>query len=311
MKQKPILKVSHLGVSFSQYTKGFRRQDLKVITDLEIELYPGKILAVVGSSGSGKSLLAHAILDILPKNATTEGEIIYKDSVLTKKDQEALRGKEIVLIPQSVNYLDPLQTVGKQVKISVKDKKNKDTVVTKLFQKYKLKKEVEDYYPFQLSGGMARKVLLTTALVSNAKIIIADEPTPGLDEDALNEVLRDFRELADAGCAILMITHDIQAALKIADDIAIFYAGTTLEIARTSDFDGDGKLLRHPYTKALNQALPSKSFVPLGGTQPQLGELSTGCLFCERCMEKSQACEEITPEFREIRSGKVRCIHAT
>ncbi|MDW8802169.1 ABC transporter ATP-binding protein [Clostridium sp. A1-XYC3] len=311
MEQKPILEVKDLGVSFSQYTKGLRRRDLKVITNLDIELYEGKILAVVGSSGSGKSLLAHAILDILPDNAVTEGEITYKGNVLTKKDKEKLRGKEIVLIPQSVNYLDPLQQVKKQVAISIADDKKKENIVTSLFSKYGLGKKVESYYPFQLSGGMARKILLSTALVSDAKVIIADEPTPGLDEEALKEVLKDFRELADNGCAILMITHDIQAALKIADNIAIFYAGTTLEVANVSDFDGDGEKLRHPYTKALNRALPNKEFIPLEGTQPMPNELPKGCLFYDRCWQKNARCMEERPEFRKIRGGKVRCIYAT
>ena len=138
MKKKPILKVKDLGVSFSQYTKGLRRRDLKVITNLDVELYEGEILAVVGSSGSGKSLLAHAILGILPDNSTTEGSITYKNKELTQKDKEKLRGDEIVLIPQSVNYLDPLMQVSKQVKISIKDKINADKIQRKIFNKYGL-----------------------------------------------------------------------------------------------------------------------------------------------------------------------------
>lgn len=311
MEHKAILKVTDLGVSFSQYTKGLRRQNVKAITNLDIELYEGKILAVVGSSGSGKSLLAHAILDILPDNAVTEGNITYKGNTLTKKDQEQLRGKEIVLIPQSVNYLDPLLQVGKQVGISVTDKKKKDNIVSNLFHKYGLGKKVERYYPFQLSGGMARKVLLSTALASDAKVIIADEPTPGLDEESLNEVLKDFREFADKGCAILMITHDIQAALKIADNIAILYAGSTIEVAKVSDFDRDGERLRHPYTKALNRALPEKEFLPLEGIQPLPNELPDGCSFSDRCKHKTSRCMIEKPEYKEIRGGKVRCFYAT
>ena len=94
MKKEPILSVKDLGISFSQYTKGLRRRELEVITNLDIDLYEGEILAVVGSSGSGKSLLAHAILGILPDNATTEGNIIYKGKTLTLKDKEKLRGRE-------------------------------------------------------------------------------------------------------------------------------------------------------------------------------------------------------------------------
>lgn len=314
MSKEPILKVKDLGISFSQYTNGLVRGDLNVIRNLDIELYEGEILAVVGSSGSGKSLLAHAILGILPDNACTQGDIIYKGEILDEKRKEKLRGDEIVLIPQSVNYLDPLKKVGKQIKISIKDKdkKTQDEIVDNLFKKYNLDKKVKSYYPFQLSGGMARKVLLSTALASDSKVIIADEPTPGLDEESLNEVLKDFRDIADSGRAILMITHDIMAALKIADKVAIFYAGSTLEIANTSDFKQKEVELRHPYTKALYKALPNHDFVPIDDkTQPLPNELPKGCVFSDRCPLKDKNCENQVPKIREIRNGKVRCIHAT
>lgn len=314
MSKEPILKVKDLGISFSQYTNGLVRRDLNVIRNLDIELYEGEILAVVGSSGSGKSLLAHAILGILPDNACTQGDIIYKGEILDEKRKEKLRGDEIVLIPQSVNYLDPLKKVGKQIKISIKDKdkKTQDEIVDNLFKKYNLDKKVKNYYTFQLSGGMARKVLLSTALASDSKVIIADEPTPGLDEESLNEVLKDFRDIADSGRAILMITHDIMAALKIADKVAIFYAGSTLEIANTSDFKQKEVELRHPYTKALYKALPNHDFVPIDDkTQPLPNELPKGCVFSDRCPLKDKNCENQVPKIREIRNGKVRCIHAT
>lgn len=314
MSKEPILKVKDLGISFSQYTNGLVRRDLNVIRNLDIELYEGEILAVVGSSGSGKSLLAHAILGILPDNACTQGDIIYKGEILDEKRKEKLRGDEIVLIPQSVNYLDPLKKVGKQIKISIKDKdkKTQDEIVDNLFKKYNLDKKVKNYYPFQLSGGMARKVLLSTALASDSKVIIADEPTPGLDEESLNEVLKDFRDIADSGRAILMITHDIMAALKIADKVAIFYSGSTLEIANTSDFKQKEVELRHPYTKALYKALPNHDFVPIDDkTQPLPNELPKGCVFSDRCPLKDKNCENQVPKIREIRNGKVRCIYAT
>lgn len=311
MKREPILKVNNLGISFSQYTKGLRRNDLKVITDLDIELYEGEILAVVGSSGSGKSLLASAIFGILPVNAVLEGEMFYKDQPLRQEEKEKIRGTEIALIPQSVNFLDPLQQIGKQIAISVTSRQDRKKVIESLFRKYDLELEVMRYYPFQLSGGMARKVLLATALASDAKIIIADEPTPGLDEASLNEVLKDFRELADGGRAILMITHDIEAALKIADRVAIFYAGTTLEVSNVQDFDDVGELLRHPYTKALNRARPNIEFSPIDGTQPYPDKLPDGCLFSDRCKMKTVECEREIPGFRDVRGGKVRCCHAT
>ena len=309
--KEPILTVENLGVSFSQYTKGLRKRNLKVITDLDIKLYEGEILAVVGSSGSGKSLLAHAILGILPNNATTEGTMIYKEEELTEKRKEKLRGKEIVLIPQSVNYLDPLMKVANQVKISIEDKDKADKIQNNIFKKYGLNEKVNKLYPFQLSGGMARKVLLSTALVSNTKVIIADEPTPGLDEASLNEALGHFREIADSGCAVLMITHDIDAALKVADKIAVFYAGTTLEVANVEDFKDGGKNLRHPYSKALFKALPQNEFEPIKGSQPLPTELPKGCLFYDRCEKSSDNCKSIRPNAKEVNGGMVRCLHAT
>ena len=311
MNKEPILSVRNLEISFSQYTKGLKRIDSKAINNLDIDLYKGEILAVVGSSGSGKSLLAHSILGILPTNAVTKGDIIYKNEILDENRKEKLRGKEIVFIPQSVNYLDPLMKVGKQVEISIKDKKKSNSIVKNVFKKYNLEEKVDKYYPFQLSGGMARKVLLSSALVSDCEVIIADEPTPGLDEKSLNEVLKDFRDLADNDCALLIITHDISAALKIADRVAIFYGGTTLEIAKAEDFKNDGENLRHPYTKALFNALPNNTFTPIKGSQPLASELPVGCLFYDRCEKRTPDCENIKPEMKELRDGKVRCLYAT
>ena len=111
--------------------------------------------------------------------------------------------------------------VSKQVKISIKNKEKANKLQRNIFNKYKLDENVDNFYPFELSGGMARKVLLSTALVSNCKVIIADEPTPGLDEISLNEALQDFRNIADSGCAILMITHDIAEAISMADRVIV------------------------------------------------------------------------------------------
>ncbi|MGF7144711.1 peptide/nickel transport system ATP-binding protein [Anaerotaenia torta] len=319
MEKKPILKVEGLGVSFSQYTRGLRRSEMRAITNLDIDLYEGEILAVVGSSGSGKSLLAHAILGILPENAVAEGRIYYRDRLLTEKDRKHLRGREIVLIPQSVNYLDPLMKVKKQIGISLRDAEllqkgsshHKEGLIRSILNRYGLGDEVEEYYPHQLSGGMARKVLLSTALASDSRVVIADEPTPGLDARALDEALKDFRELADSNKAVLMITHDINAALRIADRISIFYAGSTLETAGAGDFEGNGESLRHPYTRALLHALPDREFRAVEGSQPLPGEVPSGCSFYERCGRRREHCRKAVPEWRELRGGKVRCHDAT
>lgn len=166
-------------------------------------------------------------------------------------------------------------------------------------------------YPFQLSGGMARRTLLATAAVADAKVIIADEPTPGLDEVVIQEALQNFRAFADENRAVMLITHDINAALTIADKIAVFYAGTVVEIAPVADFTGDGERLLHPYTKALWRALPQNAFTPIPGSQPMLNALPSGCLFAPRCPLVTDACTAERPAMREVNGGRVRCIHAT
>ena len=119
-----ILEIQDLSISFRQYEKGIRQVDLPVISRLNVTVHEGEIVAVVGSSGSGKSLLAHAILGLLPSNAMCSGEFFFLQEPLTPERMEKLRGKEIALVPQSVTYLDPLMKVGEQVRRGQKDKES-------------------------------------------------------------------------------------------------------------------------------------------------------------------------------------------
>lgn len=308
MKKEPILSVKDLSVSFQMYDHGLEKYDLKVISNLTLDVRPGEIVAIAGSSGSGKSLLAHAVMGLLPENASISGEISYKGKVLSQKDKETLRGKEMALVPQSVSYLDPLMKVGTQVRGT---KVNKEIIKAQreIFHRFHLDEKTEQLYPFQLSGGMARRVLVSTAVLSGADVIIADEPTPGLDLEMALEALKIFRELADEGKAVILITHDIDLAFHIADRIAVFYAGTTVEVADAKDFVEGVDALRHPYSKALWKALPQNGFEPIPGFQPYAKYLPKGCLFAPRCPHKTKECEENIP-MREVRGGYVRCIHA-
>lgn len=306
MQKEPILEVKDLCVSFSMYQRGLRKTSLEVVHKLSITVNKGEILAVVGSSGSGKSLLAHAVMGILPDNAKVSGEMYYKGEPLTERRQKQLRGKEIAFIPQSVEYLDPLMRVDKQV-IGVNGTKEKQKSV---FSRYQLEEKAERMYPFQLSGGMARRVLISTAVMHEPELIVADEPTPGLNLEMAMETLNNFKELAEQGCGVLLITHDIDMAFHVADKIAVFYAGTTVEVAPVKDFIDGKEALRHPYSKAFLDALPQNEFKPLEGFQPYAGNLPSGCLFSERCPMRSDVCAgEI--QMRTLRNGEVRCVHAT
>lgn len=309
MNQEPVLMVKDLSVSFHMYDTGLEQYDLKVISNLSIDVRKGEIVAIAGSSGSGKSLLAHAVMGLLPENAALTGEMYYKGKALTEEAKKRLRGTEMALVPQSIAYLDPSMRIASQV-LGEKPDRQKREKQKEVFSRFRLEEKVEKLFPFQLSGGMARRVLVSTAVISGADLIIADEPTPGMDLEMAKEALACFRELADEGKAVILITHDIDLAFHVADRVAVFYAGTTVETAPSRDFIEGPSALRHPYSKALWRALPQNGFEPIPGFQPYAKALPKGCLFAPRCPHKTDACEKNIP-MRELRGGTVRCIHAT
>lgn len=303
-----ILEVENLSISFTQYVKGIQQKNLPVIRNLSVSIAAGQIVAVVGSSGSGKSLLAHGILGILPYNSHMEGDIRYCGQPLTEKRLQQARGSEIVLVPQGAGYLDPLMKVGNQICKGKKTQgilENMRTVLTR----YGLGKETENLYPFELSGGMARRILISTAVMESPKLVIADEPTPGLDAVSAKRILGHFREIADEGAGVLFITHDLETALSIADRVVVFYAGENLENAAASDFKCR-EHLRHPYTKALWDAMPQHDFKPIPGAQPYPGDIPAGCLFSPRCPVCRPECEltEKIP-YKILDGGGVRCLY--
>ncbi len=311
MKQKDetLLEIHDLSVSFRMYDHGLSQTDLEVISNLHLSVHPGEILAVAGSSGSGKSLLASAILGILPPNATVRGHLHYKGQELNAQRQKQLRGTEIALVPQSVSFLDPLMKAGKQAEGHHRPRT--PAPIKSLFRRLELPEETERLYPFQLSGGMARRVLVSTALLTDARLVIADEPTPGMSLEQAMEALGMFREMAREGKAVILITHDIDLAFEFADRVAVFYAGTTVETAPASDFRSGPDRLRHPYSKALWNALPQNGFQPIEGFQPYAGDLPKGCLFAPRCPYRTEKCIISIPPVREVRGGEVRCYYGS
>jgi peptide/nickel transport system ATP-binding protein len=309
-----MLTLTDIALSFTRYETGLIRKEFSVLNGLNLRVEKGELAAVVGASGSGKSALAHAILGILPANSRICGEILFKNSPLTPERRQTVRGREIALIPQSVAFLDPLQRIGAQVRraavLSGVDKKSAAQRQKSAFERYKLPESVARLFPFQLSGGMARRVLVATATVGRADLLIADEPTPGLHPQVAKESLLHLRELADSGKGVLLISHELEAALDVADKIAVFYAGTIVEEALCADFADGGKNLRHPFTRALWHALPKNAFQYAPGSQPTPGLPIKGCPFASRCPEVSELCEHQAPAHRSLRGGFVRCHHA-
>jgi peptide/nickel transport system ATP-binding protein len=307
-----MISVQDLSITFTMYEQGLAQKRLVVITELDLTVEAGEVVAVVGASGSGKSLLAHAVLGILPANAEVNGTMTFRGETLTPVRAAALRGKVIALIPQSIGYLDPLMQVGNQVDRAARrsglSKCAAGAAVDRVFDRYDLKSRTKRLYPFQVSGSMARRVLVSTAAVGQAQLVIADEPTPGLHPDVVAETLGHLKELAQDGKAVVLITHDIQAALQVADRVAVFYAGTTVEIVPAEAFHLG--TLRHPYTQALWRSLPQNDFIPVPGYQPSPDALPEGCLFSDRCSFVTSECRAERPPLQMIQNSLVRCIHA-
>lgn len=252
-----LLQVEDLSIGFAMYDQsegllGSTQTTHNVIDRLSISVHAGEILAIVGASGSGKTLLADALMGLYATNAFVEGTIYYDGELQNAESLAKLRGSEIAFVPQSVKSLDPLMKVGKQIGGSAKRRRQ-------LFERYGLDQGVESLYPFELSGGMARRVLLCTALMNDPRLIIADEPTPGLDLELAVKAMDDFRAFANEGKGVLLITHDIELALRVADRVAVFKDGTVVEETAVANF-ASPDLLAHPFSKMLWHALPEHDF---------------------------------------------------
>ncbi len=263
-----LLQVEHLSVSFRMYDPespsyfGAQRIETPVIRDMSISVHAGEIIAVVGASGSGKTLLADSIMGLFERNAQVMGRVWFDGELVAPDELPRLRGNGVSFVPQSVTYLDPLMRVGRQVRgraSSRDDRRRREARQRELFARYGLADDVARMYPHELSGGMARRVLLCCALMDDPRVIIADEPTPGLDMEMAVRALDDFRAFADAGGGVMLITHDIELALRVADRVAVFRDGTVVEETAVESFKSP-ELLRHPFSRELWHALPGKDF---------------------------------------------------
>lgn len=263
MDRTEIFVAEDFSVSFLQYGSFFQKKESFAVRHLNLRICSGEMTAVAGASGSGKSLLAHGILGVLPYNAKTEGKLYYRGEILSAERQKSLRGREIVLVPQNVSYLDPLMKVGDQICNGDRSREAAENMEAVL-ARYGLSREVAELYPFQLSGGMARRVLIAAAAMKKPRLVVADEPTPGLHREAALRVLGHFREMAEQGAAVLLITHDLELAVQTADKVAVLYGGEVVENAPALDFASPDRL-RHPYSRALVAAMPKNWDKPFPG----------------------------------------------
>jgi peptide/nickel transport system ATP-binding protein len=258
----PLLEVRGLEVDFLQYERGLRRRTVPALAGMDLTAEAGEVVALVGASGAGKSLLAHAVLGLLPPNAVERGTVAVDGEPLTPDQRRRLAGHGTTLLPQSASFLDPLTRIGRQVRRTARLAGHAEPrrAAEQALADRGLGREVLRRYPHELSGGMARRVLVAMAMLTRPRLLLADEPTTGLPADLVRTTLGEFRALADAGCAVVLVTHELRAALDVADRLVIVREGRTVDVAAPAGFAGDGAALAHPYTRALWQALPGNGF---------------------------------------------------
>lgn len=260
-----ILKVNNLTISYRTL-----RGKVKAVENVSFNLGKGKILAVVGETGSGKTTIGLAILRILPPNAVIEkGEIWFNGKNILDLDEDAmrrLRGKEISIIFQEPKItLNPVLKIGEQIaEVPIEhlglDKKEAYRLARKMLERTGVPDpdRVMKSYPHELSGGMAQRVVISIAMILRPKLLVADEPTSALDVSVQAQVLDLIQELVrETGTSVIFITHDLSLAAEIADEILVMYYGKVVEYGDVFEIF---KTPKHPYTRALLNAIPRIGF---------------------------------------------------
>ena len=258
-----LLKIENLSVGI-QSPSG----KVQAVRDVSLELHPGEVLAIVGESGCGKSMLCKSIMKLLPKSAKIESGRVVANGVditkYTERDMRKLRGKLFSFVFQDpMTALNPTIPIGKQIAEAIlvhEPKMPKDQVyrrVIELMELVGIEQPQERYklYPYNFSGGMRQRSVMAIALASNPKILLADEPTTALDVTIQAQILDLLKDIQKKlGTATILVSHDLGVVARAADRVAIMYAGKIVEIGTAEEVYYDP---RHPYTWALLQALPA------------------------------------------------------
>ena len=308
-------------LEIKNYSMSFRCESgiYNALNNISLSIEPKSMVALVGESGCGKSMIAMSILRLLPKNAVVNsGEIIFDGiNLLTLKNSEMnkVRGNKIALIPQDpMTSLNPLYTIGNQLlevilkdkNISKKDAENKAVEVLDIV-KIPQAKEKLSFYPHEFSGGMKQRAIIAMALAANAKLIIADEPTTALDvtiQAQIMNILNDIKE--HLGTSILLISHELNLVGQYSDEINVMYSGRIVEKASSKQFFQNPL---HPYSTALLNSLPANNpdnnrLKIIEGQPPSIQENISGCRFNPRCEQMiDKICNVKSPCSKEIAPG--------
>lgn len=309
---QPLLKVQDLNVSFKS-----RGQTVHAVRGVDIELFKGETLGIVGESGCGKSAMAKALLKLLPTHSSEmSGHVWYQDEDLlaySEKQMQQVRGKEIGMIFQDpMTSLNPTLKVGAQIvegflrhhpHSSLKMALAYAIEMLELVGIPEPEKRAQEY-PHTLSGGMRQRIMIALALASKPKLLIADEPTTSLDVTIQAQILDLMKKIQQkTEASIVLITHDLSVIANFCDKVLVMYAGKVVESALVDELFENPK---HPYTKRLLQAIPrlnsqsDQPLIPIDGTPPDLSLPLKGCAFCKRCHVAMNICQKQAPTFTSV-----------
>lgn len=319
ISEEKILTLDNLNVAFRTFGG-----EVQAVRGLSFDLHKGETLAIVGESGCGKSVTANAIMGLIPQppGKIKAGRVLFKGQELTTLNKAHLRkiqGADISMIFQDpMTALNPTLKIGEQLMEGLRThhKINKSAAKKKAIEMLELvgipnPEERLKQYPHQFSGGMRQRIVIAIALICEPELLIADEPTTALDVTIQAQILELFEEIQNkTGVSIILITHDLGVVAKIADRIAVMYAGKIIEIGSKREIFYTPQ---HPYTKGLLNSVPrldleDEELQPIEGTPPDLFAPPKGCPFTARCPFAMEVCDYMHPETTQMsKNHTVNC----
>jgi peptide/nickel transport system ATP-binding protein len=304
-----LLEIRDLAVQFESDAG-----NIKAVDHINLTIRRGEVVGLVGESGSGKSVTSFAILRLIRRPGRVESGTITFDGVdlasLSEEEMRQVRGARIAMVSQSPRTaLNPVIPVGRQISrlfrlhagLSAKQAEKRMLEMLALVRIPDPEKRARQY-AHQLSGGMCQRVMIAMALATSPQLLLADEPTTGLDVSIAARILDLLRELgARTGGAILFITHDLAVVAEICDRVVVMHAGQVVESAPVRTLFNNPA---HPYTRALVRSIPridrDIAMEPIPGSVPSLLNPPSGCRYVERCDWASEPCRLSRPPLREV-----------
>jgi len=307
----PLLAIERLRVEYAT-----RAGVARAVDDVSLALDANECLGLVGESGCGKSTLALAVLRVLPPNGRiAAGRIVFEDTdlaALSPRDLRRIRWERLALVPQSsMNALDPVYSIGDQISEAIRAHRRTGRAEARrdagdLLGLAEVHRERLTHYPHELSGGTRQRVAIAMALALDPVLLVADEPTTGLDVIVQDQILRRLRELRrDRGMAMLLITHDMGVVAENCDRVAVMYAGRVVEHGAVGPVFAEPL---HPYTMGLRNAFPNllaeaTELISIPGSPPSAIAPLPGCRFADRCPFVQDRCRTADPPLVEGAPG--------